>query len=159
MSSYKIKIPYTPKPKISVKIARGKAYNPSSTTMQITRKYVKQQLPSDALPLLSGPLLVIVHFALPVNKSLTLCKKELKNTTPHFTRPDGDNLEKHLNDACNNVLWDDDAQIVWLLRSKTWTSAEKGYTSLYVKEIGLAKPNYIELLECIKENIQIEESN
>lgn len=74
-------------------------------------------------------------------------------------RPDGDNLEKFLNDACNGLLWGDDSQICWLLRSKSITADKEGMTTIFVKEIPNAKPDYAELLKDIAEHITIEGSD
>ena len=73
--------------------------------------------------------------------------------TPHAARPDGDNLEKFLNDALSGVVWKDDAQISWILRSKTNTEAEEGYTVLYVRELSDTFTDYRAILEDIEEEI------
>lgn len=53
----------------------------------------------------------------------------------HLNRPDGDNLEKFLNDALNTVLWGDDSQIVYTIRSKTIIDSKVGETLLIVHEL------------------------
>lgn len=71
-------------------------------------------------------------------------------------RPDGDNLEKYLNDSLNGLVWTDDARIAWLLRSKTITSAKEGETILCVCELKQAETDYGTILDCIEENVRIE---
>lgn len=70
-------------------------------------------------------------------------------------KPDGDNLEKYLNDSLSGIVWRDDAQITWILRSKTVTAEKEGYTIFYAQEIDQAQPDYDELLLAIREHIYI----
>jgi Holliday junction resolvase RusA-like endonuclease len=107
------------------------------------------------MPLLRGPLLVIVHFVLPAPLSLPKGKREAQNCLPHIKRPDGDNLEKFLNDSLTGVVWEDDARVSWILRSKTITSEKEGYTIFYAQEINDAGPDYHGILEAIREHIYI----
>lgn len=74
---------------------------------------------------------------------------------PHVKRPDGDNLEKYLNDSLNGVVWTDDARIAWLLRSKTLTCAKEGETILCVCELEQAEIDYGKILKCIEEHVRI----
>lgn len=74
---------------------------------------------------------------------------------PHIKRPDGDNLEKFLNDALTGVVWEDDARIAWILRSKTTTNEKKGYTIFYAQEISDSQPDYEGILQAIREHIYI----
>lgn len=74
---------------------------------------------------------------------------------PHVKRPDGDNLEKYLNDSLNGVVWTDDSRIAWLLRSKTLTCAKEGATVLCVCEMKQAETDYGMILQCIEENLRI----
>ena len=155
MSSCKITIPITPKPKASVRLWKRGSYNPSARGMKQIADYVRKRFSEKPLPLLKGPILVIVHFVLPAPLSLLQRKRELQNYRPHIKRPDGDNLEKYLNDALTGVVWADDARIAWMLRSKTITSSKEGYTIFYAQEIADDKPDYQAILETIKEHIYI----
>lgn len=56
-------------------------------------------------------------------------------------------------------MWKDDCQLCWLLRSKTYTKAMEGSTTLYVAEIGTGPTNYDEILRHIIENIKLEEED
>jgi Holliday junction resolvase RusA-like endonuclease len=156
MSAYKITIPFTPKPKGSVRLGKKGAYNPSAYGMKRLRNYVAQRLNDEQFPLLKGPLLVIIHFRLPGLKSHDLEKRKARHLMPHTSRPDGDNLEKFVNDALNGVLWADDCTIVWMVRSKTWTAEKEGETSIYACEIDDDVPNDEFILEHIRDNIEIE---
>ena len=72
---------------------------------------------------------------------------------PHWVRPDGDNLEKFLNDTFTDLLWKDDAQIAWMLRSKSNTSNKTGRTVIHIEEIPYAKPDYSHILDIIRSHI------
>lgn len=73
---------------------------------------------------------------------------------PHTKKPDGDNLEKFLNDSFNGTVWGDDAQLAWVLRSKSLTDAKEGRTVVFIRELENAAPDYDLLLSDIKENIR-----
>lgn len=162
MTSLKLIIPVTPKPKASVRLsARGGAYNPSATGMKLTRGLVQkfiQENPEKAqfLPL-KGPLLAIVHYRIPAALKTTVPRRKKQHLLPHVARPDGDNLEKFLNDALNGLVWTDDSRISWLLRSKSITSAKTGETVLYISEVGNTPPDYESIINQIIENIKIDE--
>ena len=155
MSSCRVVIPFTPKPKASVRMSRGRAYNPSARGMKQVAEHVKKQLQSKPIPLLKGPLFVVVHFVMPAPLGLSERKRQVQNCLPHTKRPDGDNLEKYLNDALTGIVWSDDAQITWILRSKTLTSDKEGYTVFSAQEINDEEPDYNELLRIIREHIYI----
>lgn len=155
MSSCKVIIPITPKPKASVQMAKGRWYNPSSKGMCEVTRYLQKKFKDKPMPLLKGPILVIVHFVLPAPLSLPQRKREAQNYRPHTKKPDGDNLEKFLNDSLNGVVWDDDARITWILRSKTLTSDKQGYTIFYAQELNDEETDYHGLLETIREHIYI----
>lgn len=135
---------------------RGTAYNPSAKGMMRSKEYVRSFLGGQKLPLMTGPLLVITHYRMPAALSSPERIRRLQHIVPHTKRPDGDNLEKFLNDALKGVLWDDDARISWLLRSKSLTKAREGETVLFVRELDDGKPNYPLILSDLLEHIRIE---
>lgn len=159
MSSFKITIPYTPKPKCSVRLSRRNKgwYNPNSRGMLTTREYVTTHSSIDAL--LKGPLIVIVHFRMPIPESFKGPRRQRLHLLPHAKRPDGDNLEKFLNDCLTGVVWEDDAQIAWLLRTKSVTANKIGSTTIFAKEISTNTVDYNEILCSIREHIDQEEEN
>lgn len=122
-----------------------------------TRTHVIQQMDEQGWKMLKGPLLVVVHFEMCAPLSCGGEKRRAIDTTPHTLRPDGDNLEKYLNDALNGIVWRDDSQIAWLVRSKSITAARKGRTVLYVRELRQAKPDYDLIISDILEHIKLEE--
>src|ERR1700753_698484 len=126
----KIRIKISPKAKASVRLLRkGKTYNPQYKSMWLLKKHVKELL-YNTFNSLGGPLLVIMHHRLPSPKSLAPIRRLRKHLHLHFQRPDGDNLEKYLNDCLNDLIWKDDCQIAWMLRSKTITKKTTGETIL-----------------------------
>jgi Holliday junction resolvase RusA-like endonuclease len=126
--------------------------------MLTTREYVTTHVNIEG-PLLQGPLLVIVHFRLPIPESFKGPKRQRFHLLPHAKRPDGDNLEKFLNDALTGVLWQDDAQIAWLLRSKSLTASKIGSTTIFAKEIPAGRVDYVDVLSSISEHLNQEEGN
>lgn len=154
MSTFKITIPFTPRAKASVRRAGTNVfYNPSCKGMKKTREYVLQQA---SIPfLLKGPLLVIVHYRIPAPLGTVQRKRDPQHNKPHNKRPDGDNLEKFLNDSLNGVVWTDDSQIAWLVRSKSLTKAKEGETILFVRELGDNIPDYCLILSEIQQHIRL----
>lgn len=49
------------------------------------------------------------------------------------SRPDGDNIAKLIKDACNKIVWLDDAQVVKWAGSKTYGAREE--TRVYIIEL------------------------
>jgi Holliday junction resolvase RusA-like endonuclease len=123
--------------------------------MSAVSKFVKLHLPDVDGPLLSGPLFAIVHYKLPLPKKTIGVRREMLDETPHTTPPDADNLEKFLNDSLNKILWADDAAISWLVRSKSYTKAATGSTTIFVAEIGTGKPNYAQMYEFMAEHLRL----
>lgn len=128
--------------------------------MALTTENVKQALKDHPIETpLNGPLLVIAHYRIPAPLGLPQRKRLLQHNFPHTKKPDGDNLEKFLNDALNGVVWNDDARIAWLLRSKSITSEKVGETILVVKELSDGKPDYETILDTIKEHIRFDDDD
>lgn len=52
----------------------------------------------------------------------------LAKGAPRFktSKPDLDNLEKALKDACTAVIWHDDAQVTYVWKRKKWSERESG---------------------------------
>ena len=156
MSTFKVTIPYTPKAKASVRLSKYGTYNPSNRGMLRTREFVRKQLEKNPLHhLFNGPVLAIVHYRIPAPTSLSAKKRGLQNLLPHTKKPDGDNLEKFLNDSLNGIVWTDDARIAWLLRSKSITNAKEGETIIFVRELANTQPNYDAILADITEHISL----
>lgn len=157
MKTFTIEIPFSPLPKASIRLnTRGGRYNPSARQMHKTREYVLKQLEGVELPLMRGPVLVIAHFRLPL--PVLNYKKKAENYIhhPHAKRPDGDNLEKFMNDALNKVIWEDDAQICFLLRTKTYATTREGSTKLFVRALDPGRFDYNQILCDIREHLTAE---
>jgi Holliday junction resolvase RusA-like endonuclease len=119
---------------------RGKGnffYNPSTKGMLRTREYVRkhveQHYPSQTV--LTGSTTCDSPLQIPAPLSLSGKKRALQNCLPHIKKPDGDNLEKFLNDSLNGIIWNDDSRIAWLVRSKSCTDAKEGETMIFVREL------------------------
>jgi Holliday junction resolvase RusA-like endonuclease len=153
MSTFTVIIPFTPKAKASVRGKKGIFYNPSAKGMNRVQKFVSQQMEIQNVQMLKGPLLVIVHHQIPAPLSHPERKRRQLHGFPHTKRPDGDNMEKFLNDALNGVLWPDDCKLAWVLRSKSMTNAKEGQTVLFVRELENTTPDYALILADIKEHI------
>lgn len=72
-----------------------------------------------------GPVELILTFSMPV-------KDDRLWGQLHWKKPDSDNLEKQILDACNSLLWTDDAQVARVRKEKRY--AEHGLTQLIVRE-------------------------
>lgn len=141
-------IPWTPQAKQSVRLSRRHVYNPSAKNMSKLKEHVNKDLEDFMLPLFTKPLLVVSHYVipLPVNSRY----KESRNFSPNPKRPDGDNLEKFLNDALTGIIWKDDSQIACLFRTKSYTLRDEGCTILHCEELPVTSLNFDEVLESIK---------
>lgn len=124
-----------------------------------TREYVREALKDIDFTILRGPLLVVVHYRLPAPLSFPQHKRRKQHLFPHAKRPDGDNLDKFLNDSLSGLIWVDDAQISWMVRSKSLTHAKEGETVIFVRELNNALPNYEVILSEINQHIEIEAPN
>jgi Holliday junction resolvase RusA-like endonuclease len=77
----------------------------------------------------AGPVLVAMTFEFARPKSHFRANGLLKLTAPrwHAGKPDADNLEKAVLDACTQIgIWKDDGQVVTLIAHKVWTSGNRG---------------------------------
>ena len=157
MSTFKIVIPYTPKPKQSVRLVGKRVYSPSAKGMNKTRVYVQNVMQELQIDILKGPLRVIAHFKLPAPKSLTDSRRKVLDQLPHVTRPDVDNLQKFLNDSLNAVLWQDDCKISIVLCTKSVTYDKEGSTSLFIRELDQEPISIDQLLQDVSDNRYNEE--
>lgn len=56
------------------------------------------------------------------------------------------------------MVWNDDSQISWLVRSKSYTMYKPGETVIYVAQIDADKQDYEALLGHINREIRIEDA-
>ena len=125
--------------------------------MKNLRDYVASQLYDHEFPIFRGPTFVICHFRIPAPFCYIEKRRKMVHCWPHTMRPDGDNLEKFLNDALQGVVWSDDARIAWLLRSKSFTKNRGGEIVLFATGMPNAVPDYNIMMQNIFNNIQIED--
>lgn len=136
-------IPGTPKPKgrpkARVMKAYGKVaaqiYTPKDTREEETRirKHVSRYM--DGKAPLEAPLKVDIVFYLPIPKSYSPRdhKQALAGLLLPAKRPDSDNYEKLLLDACNGLLYVDDGQIVDTHHRKLYSAEPR--TEIALEEI------------------------
>lgn len=73
--------------------------------------FVRKAVLGNDFSVFQGPLWVEVDFVV----------QRPKTTKLDYPKPDVDNYLKAVLDVCNEHVWDDDQQIVWLSGSKRWT--------------------------------------
>lgn len=82
--------------------------------------------------LLSGPLVAIIEARSTPPASWSKKKKNVALESGLFTsKPDLDNLAKAILDACNGIVFQDDAQIAVLLAAKAY--GDTAYTSVVIR--------------------------
>lgn len=96
-------------------------------------------LAMNGLPLLAGPVEVVVTFAFPRPKSHYRTGKranELRDDAPemHSKKPDCDKLVRAIGDGMTGVVYRDDSQIALLQINKRYTDSS-GYCSVVVQEV------------------------
>jgi len=82
--------------------------------------------------LITDPIFLKIDFYMPIPKSFS--KKKIEKAK-HFLefpakRPDLDNLTKAVKDACNKIIWRDDAQIVAMQISKFYSDTPRTEVSI-----------------------------
>lgn len=114
--------------------ATGRAFTPEKTVRFEDRLAMAAQLAMNGRPLLEGPLDVHVKIAMsiPASKPKKWQADALAGVIRPTKKPDADNFAKML-DACNLIVWADDAQIVELRVSKTY-STNPSFTAI-VREL------------------------
>lgn len=84
-------------------------------------------------PVFTGPLRLDVIFYMPVPDSMRRKKEDKVTYTPHFKKPDIDNLIKFLLDCSNGILFEDDSQIAIINASKIYSNL--GRTEFTITEL------------------------
>lgn len=114
------------RPRFSSQGGFVKAYDPAKS--RDFKKYVKV-IASEHRPetLLEGPLQLLVRVYKPTLKNFSKKKKaaaEQGELRP-ITKPDIDNYVKGVKDACNQIIWKDDSQVVELIVSKWYSETPR----------------------------------
>lgn len=81
---------------------------------------------------LEGPIEVMVTAYFKPAKSWSRAKANLAMGKPHTQKPDADNLLKLVLDACNGVVYADDAQVARMSIAKRW--AAEARTEVFIRE-------------------------
>lgn len=110
----KFSIPGEPVPKARPRFTRnGHAYTQAKTRTyeEIVRLHATQAMRGKKM--LTGAIELDVTFYFPIPKSLTKAIKAqaMRGDLAHQKKPDFDNCAKAISDACNKVVYNDDAQI------------------------------------------------
>lgn len=73
--------------------------------------------------LLDGPLEAVLEMRFPIPASWSKAKRAraLAGIEWHTSKPDADNVAKAILDACNGVVFRDDAQVVMLIATKAFS--------------------------------------
>ena len=99
-------------------------------------------LACDALAhqLLDGPLEAVLEMRFPATASWSKAKRAraLAGAEWHTSKPDADNVAKAILDACNGVVFRDDAQVVVLIATKAF-SEEPG-VRVVIREVQNERP-------------------
>lgn len=120
-----------PRPRAFARGGKAHVYNPSSA--EGWKSEIALALRKWAGTKCAGPVTVSMAFEFARPKSHYLKNGLLKLTAPkwHAGKPDADNLEKAVLDACTQIgLWKDDAQVVTLVGHKVWAVGQAGMTLL-----------------------------
>jgi Holliday junction resolvase RusA-like endonuclease len=89
---------------------------------------------------LDGPLEAVLEMRFPVPASWSKAKRvrALAGAEWHTSKPDADNVAKAILDACNGVVFRDDAQVVMLIATKAF-SEEPG-VRVVIREVQNERP-------------------
>lgn len=127
-----------PRPRV-VRTPSGKTrtYNSSksSTYKQMIKIHAKNAMNKAHKSMTERPLKVSITFVFAPPKSYTKKKlKAIEEGALYYTkRPDLDNLAKTILDACNNVVYKDDSQVVTLSLNKEYGHAD--HVKINIQEV------------------------
>ena len=95
---------------------------------------------AEAIPPLTGPLAAMLEMQFPVPASWSKAHKAaaLAGAESPTSKPDADNVAKAILDACNGVVFRDDAQVVVLIATKAF-SEEPG-VRVVIREVQNERP-------------------
>jgi Holliday junction resolvase RusA-like endonuclease len=121
-----------------VKTRAGREFNTAYTpkkTADAEETFVARSLAFAPSTPFAGALRLSLVFVLPIPASLSKPKRAaiVDGSTPHVKRPDLDNLEKLIKDACNGVFWIDDSQIFEVSKRKVYGAVPR--TDVTIEEI------------------------
>lgn len=126
MSGVTIRIPGDPvakgRPRATAIGGQACMYTPATTRAYEQRVAIAAREAMAKAPTMDGPLSVSIEITMPIPVSWSKRKQAdaLAGLVMPTGRPDLDNLIKALADACNWIVWRDDAQIVRLMAEKRY---------------------------------------
>jgi len=124
MNEVTIVLPGDPIPLKRPQISYKRMYDPQARLKQDLSWLVKEQLPPLLNPTTSdftGPFSLTISFFMPIPRTFSNRIKEKLNNSPHYKKPDIDNLLKFYLDVCNGILYNDDSQIYSITTTKTYS--------------------------------------
>lgn len=126
MSGVTIRIPGDPvakgRPRATAIGGQARMYTPATTRAYEQRVAIAAREAMAKAPPMEGALSVSIEITMPIPVSWSKRKQAeaLAGLVMPTGRPDLDNLIKALTDACNWIVWRDDAQIVRLMAEKRY---------------------------------------
>jgi len=126
MSGIKIRVPGDPvakgRPRATAIGGHARMYTPATTRAYEQRVAVAAREATAKAPPMDGALSVSIEITMQIPASWGRAKRAdaLAGLVMPTGRPDLDNLVKALTDACNGIVWRDDAQIVRLMAEKRY---------------------------------------
>lgn len=91
------------------------------------KEFLKKEIQKQEVKLLTEPIKVKIHFFVPIPKSYTKKQHALiqENKLLPSKKPDLSNYIKLIEDAFNNILYKDDAQIIELIAKKSYSETPR----------------------------------
>lgn len=137
-----LKILTEPTPKQSAKFYRAgrllKAYQPTKINLskQTIQSVVINQLPKDFVPFNSEIEVEYKFYFAPLKNFNKKIKALIDNNRAVYksTKPDIDNLLKHINDSLENIVFNNDSQIVRMTAEKLYSHVPR--TEITIKAMG-----------------------
>lgn len=127
-----------PKPQARPRFSRqgGRAYTPSKTRKAAETLTARVAALGVVGEPLTCPLELEVLFELPIPESWPKWKQQAARERRYLPtgKPDTDNLLKMLKDACNGVVWKDDAQVFRADATKLYSDNPKTTVRLILRE-------------------------
>lgn len=120
-------LPGPPVGKARARVTRWGAYTPKKTQQhEAAIREAARQAMGEAKPI-EGPLKAALVFCMPIPASWPKKRRQeaLEGLAWPTGKPDADNLAKAVLDACNNVVYRDDSQIVALIVGKRYSAEPK----------------------------------
>lgn len=131
-------VPGQPMGKGRPRLGAGRMYTPAKTVSYEGLVAYHAHVEMNGRPLLEGACAVTLDIVCPVPASWSQKKQAaaLAGRIHQTTRPDIDNVEKAIFDACNNVVWKDDVQVVRVTKAKRYGSTPGVSVTVVAAESG-----------------------